>query len=337
MNARKLLSETRAFCIAIRDAAYGWIDDRCPTMAASVAFYTAFSLAPTLIIVIAVAGAFFGEEAVRGQLFAQIKGIVGPEGAAAIQAMVANAWSARGTALIPIVSVAVTAIGATATFAELNSALNTIWRYQGPPDQPVWRGLVRVRLISFALVVGVAFLLIVLLVVDAALAFVGEYLFTDGSVTAVLLDWARRLVSLALLGSAFAILLKVLPSARVKWRDIALGAITASILFAGGKRLFGLYLSTAGTANTFGAAGALAVVLMWLFYSAAVFLFGAELTAIWARRREALRRQEAGLPPAHVQQPHTPNELPRRSEEAGTPPPSATSETPGAKDPAPGA
>jgi membrane protein len=315
MNLRNLPGEAGAFCVAIRDAVVGWIDDRCPTMAASVAFFTAFSLAPTLLIVIAIAGAFFGEDAVRGQLFAQIKGIVGAEGAAAIQAMVANAWRANGTALIPIVSVVVTAIGATATFAELNSALNTIWRYQGPPDQPVWKGLVRVRLISFALVIGVAFLLIVLLVVDAALAFVGEYLLADGSASAILLDWTRRILSLALLASAFAILLKVLPSARVRWRDIALGAITAALLFAGGKRLFGLYLSTAGTANTFGAAGALAVVLMWLFYSAAVFLFGAELTAIWARRRDALRKQAAGLPASDAHNLHTPHELPRRSEE----------------------
>lgn len=316
MNARNILREAGAFCIAVRDAVIGWVDDRCPTMAASVAFYTAFSLAPTLLIVIAIAGAFFGEEAVRGQLFAQIEGIVGADGAAAIQAMVANAWTARGTALIPIVSVAVTAVGATATFAELNSALNTIWRYQGPPDQPVWKGLLRVRLISFALVIGVAFLLIVLLVLDALLAFVGQYLLADGSTSAVLLDWTRRLLSLALLASAFAILLKVLPSARVRWRDIALGAITAAILFAGGKRLFGLYLSTAGTANAFGAAGALAVVLMWLFYSAAVFLFGAELTAIWARRREAQRKQAAGIPASDAHRHHAPHELPRRSEEA---------------------
>jgi membrane protein len=311
-----VLGEMRAFCIAVRDAVVAWVDDRCPTMAASVAFFTAFSLAPTLLIVIAVAGAFFGEDAVRGQLFAQIEGIVGTEGASAIQAMVANAWTMRGTALVPIVSVAITAVGATACFAELNTALNTIWRYQGPPDQPVWKGLVRVRLISFALVIGVSFLLIALLVVDAALAFVGEYILAAGSASAILLDWTRRLMSLALLAVAFAILLKVLPSTRVKWRDIALGAITAALLFAAGKRLFGLYLSTVGTASTFGAAGSLAVVLMWLFYSAAVFLFGAELTAIWARRRVALRKKKAGLPADDAHHVHTPHELPRRSEEA---------------------
>ncbi len=289
MQLHKVWLLSRAFLRAVRDAAMGWLDDRCPTMAASVAFFTAFSLAPTLIIVISVAGTVFGDEAVRGQLFTQISGIVGDEGAAAIQAMVANAWRNQGTSFLPAISVVITAIGATVTFAELNNALNTIWQYQGPKNQPLWRDLLRVRLISFALVVGVGFLLVVLLVLDAFLAFVGEYLLADGSASAFVLSWTRRLLSLALLAVAFAILLKVLPSGKVRWRDVALGAVTAALLFAGGKRLFGIYLSTAGTANTFGAAGSLAVVLMWLFYSASVFLFGAELTAIWARRREARR------------------------------------------------
>ncbi len=252
--------------------------DRCSTMAASIAFYSAFSLAPMLVMVIAVAGWFFGDDAARGQLFEQAHHLIGDEAAASVQAIVEHAHrSGNRSGTAALMSFAALALGASATFASLNTALSVIW----PATESRWSsvfGLVRVRLVSFALVLGVAFLLTVSLVLDTAITFVGRWLWDD-SPYLLAGNLLQFFVGIAVLASAFAALMKFLPDAHVEWRDAAIGGSVSSILFAGGKKLFALYLARTGTASAFGAAGSFAVLLMWLYFSAAVLLLGAEFAA----------------------------------------------------------
>ena len=257
-------------------------EDRCAAMAASIAFYAAFSLAPTLVMVIAVAGWFFGAQAVRGELFAHIHGLLGDEAAAGVQTIVSNARHAGSAGgIAAIISFALLAIGASATFSSLNAALNIVWPLTGPRSSSVI-ALVRVRLISFGLVLGVAFLLIVSLVLDTAITFIGKWLWGD-SPYVVIGNLLQLLVALLVLAFAFAALLKFLPDAVVRWRDAMVGGVVAAVLFSAGKKLFALYLAHAGMANSFGAAGSLAVLLMWLYFSAAVLLLGAEFSAARGR------------------------------------------------------
>ncbi|HEY3596138.1 MAG TPA: YihY/virulence factor BrkB family protein [Paraburkholderia sp.] len=259
-----------------------FIDNRCAAMAASIAFYAAFSLAPTLVMVIAVAGWFFGDDAARGELFRQVHSVLGNDAAAAITTIVQNAHrSGNAGGVAAIISFSLLAIGASATFSSLNNALNVVWPATGPRASSML-ALVRVRLISFSLVLGVAFLLIVSLVLDAAITFVGNWLWGD-SPYIVIGNLLQLLVGLLVLSVAFAGLLKFLPDAPVRWRDALVGGFVAALLFSAGKKLFALYLAHAGMANSFGAAGSLAVLLMWLYFSAVVLLLGAEFSAARGR------------------------------------------------------
>jgi membrane protein len=260
-------------------------EDRCAAMAASIAFYAAFSLAPTLVMVIAVAGWFFGAQAARGELFTHIHGLLGDQAAAGVQTIVENAHhSGSAGGIAAIISFSMLAIGASATFSSLNSALNLVWPYTGPRSSSVI-ALVRVRLISFGLVLGVAFLLIVSLVLDTVITFIGKWLWGDSPYVVIgnLLQFG---VGLLVLAFAFAGLLKFLPDAKVRWRDAFVGGIVAAVLFSAGKKLFALYIAHAGMASSFGAAGSLAVLLMWLYFSAAVLLLGAEFSAARGRMHD---------------------------------------------------
>jgi membrane protein len=262
-----------------------FIEDRCPALAASIAFYAAFSLAPTLVMVIAVAGWFLGGEAARGELYRQVHTVLGNDAAAAISTIVQNAHRSGGAGgAAAIISFVLLAIGASATFSSLNSALNIVWPASGPRASSVM-ALVRVRLISFSLVLGVAFLLIVSLVLDAGITFVGNWLWGD-SPYVVIGNLLQLGVGLLVLSLAFAGLLKFLPDAPVRWRDSLVGGFVAAVLFSAGKKLFALYLAHAGTANSFGAAGSLAVLLMWLYFSALVLLLGAEFAAARGRMHD---------------------------------------------------
>lgn len=270
------LRETR-FVRAVVGALAGFSEDRGTTMAAALAFYAAFSLAPMLVIVIAVAGYFLGPEAVEGRLIDEIGGLVGADGARVVEAMLASAWkSGQGGASTWISTIGV-AVGASATFAQLNQSLNVIWNQA--PSEKAWLTMLRVRLTAFGLVVGIGFLVVVLLVLDAAVSIVVQELLGANPSTRRWITVAQRLTMLVALTAAFAALLKFLPAPKLRWRDVLIGALASALLFSAGKNLFALYLSNAGTASAFGAAGSLAVLLMWLYFSSAVFLFGAELTA----------------------------------------------------------
>jgi len=269
----------------IVDPVTQWIQDHCLMFSASISFFAAFSLAPTLVIVISVASIFFGADAVQGRLFDEISGVVGADAARALEAIVANAWHADIARSTAVLSIAGVLVGASATFSSLHSALNVIWPTPLVSTRESIVGLLRVRLMSFGLVVGAGLLVVALLVLDALVEVLGHWAFGDGSPFIVLSGLTQRAISLAMLMLAFTVLLKFLPTTRMLWRDAALGAAAAALLFEGGKRLFAFYLQHAGTANMFGAAGSLAIILMWLYYSAAVFLLGAELSATAARKR----------------------------------------------------
>lgn len=264
----------------ISDAVRGWFRDRCSSQAAALAFFALFSLAPMLVLVVAVASYVVDASAVPDRIFAELGRVVGAAAAEAVRGTVSQSrlsdWSSEAT----IASIAVTIVGGTATFAELKSALNTILvtpTIATPAISSVTWTFVKARLLSAALVAGIGFLLIVSLAFDAVMTMLGAPMATA-------LNWLRvDLVATAVvLALAFATLLKVLPDAYVLWPDALWGGLVASVMFTVGKYVFAFYLAAAGTANAFGAAGSVAVTLMWLFYSAAVFFFGAEV--VWARR-----------------------------------------------------
>src|SRR5438034_981938 len=234
-----------------------WSEDRAPRMGAALAYYTVFSLAPVLVIAIGVAGIFFGQRMAEGRLMHEIRNLVGPEGAGAIRAMIANAAADRpGGMVATMMGVAALVVGATGAFVELQDALNTIWKVQPRP-----RGLLRMlkdRFLSFTLVVGIGFLLLVSLVISAALAALGSV--TARYVSPSLLHGVNFLVSFGVITVLFAMIFKILPDAKIAWRDVWLGAAVASLLFSAGKFIIGLYLGKSGMASAYGAAGSLVIV-----------------------------------------------------------------------------
>lgn len=265
----------------VGSALWRWSDDRCSSMSAALAFYAAFSLAPMLVIVTAVASFFFGEAAAQGRIYAGFASLVGKEGATVVQSMMASAWKSGQGGWAGWLSLVAIVIGASATFSELHRAINIIWRTR--PEEHVVATMIRVRLTSFGLVVGTGFLIVVLLVADTAITFATEVALY-GTFIHPLVGLVQHALSFGFLCLAFTVLLKVLPDTTVRWRAAAVGGFAAAFLFSGGKHLFALYLAHAGTANAFGAASALAVMMMWFFFSAAVFLLGAELAAPFSNR-----------------------------------------------------
>jgi membrane protein len=258
---------------ALLKAGVVWANGRCVSMAAAVAFFSAFSLAPTLVIFVAIGGAFFGPEAVRGQVVDELRGLLGEDGALALQGMIESAWMAEATGLKTLLSVLTLLVGASATFAELNGDVNQLWRAPPRPGATAFGAFLRVRLLSIGLVVGVGFLLVVSLVLDAGIRALRDVMWPPQEAVRVLMSVVNQPVALALPAVTFGLLMKAMITVGVRLRQLALGGLVASVLFNLGKSVFGLYRARAGTADAFGAAGSLAVILMWLFYSAAVFLY----------------------------------------------------------------
>jgi len=268
-----------------RGAVTGFLSDRCTTLGASIAFYSAFSLAPTLLIVLAVVGWFFGKDAAEGRLFAQIKDITGPEAAGAMQAMVEHAHRSSGSGIAAAVSVVLLLVGASATFSSLNTALDEVFKVESRKGISGLALLLRARLVSFGLVMGFGFLLVVSLVLDTAIQTVGHSVL--GSITmTVVAAVAQTIFGLVAMTAGFGVFIKWLPDVRVRFKSALIGGAVAAVLFSVGRHLFGLYLAHARTAGSFGAAGSLAVLMMWLYFSATVFLIGAEVTAILEPSRQ---------------------------------------------------
>lgn len=261
-----------------------WLEDKSSRLAAALAYYTAFSLAPLLIIVIALAGFFFGEEAAVGQIVSQIQGLVGRDGAQLIQTAIENANKPGSNAdlIASLVNIAVLLFAATGVFAQLQDALDTIWEVAPKPGRGIW-GFIRKRFLSFTMILGIGFLLLVSLIVSAALAAIANSI--SGLLPSVLLWRILNLViSIGVITLLFAMIYKFLPDVKITWGDVWIGAAITALLFTLGKYLIGLYLRNSSFGSTYGAAGSLVIVLAWVYYSAQILFFGAEFTQVYARR-----------------------------------------------------
>ena len=260
-----------------------WQEDKVPLWAAALAYYTIFSLAPLLLI--AIAGVVFGEDAARGEIVGQIQGLVGKEGATAIQSMIQNAHRpGSGGTVATVVGVVTLLFGASGVFGQLQDALNTIWGVKPKPGQGI-KSFLQSRFLSFAMVLVIGFLLLVSLVLSAALAAISTFfnhLLPDVAIVGQLVNFV---VSFAFITLLFAGIYKFLPDVNVAWKDLWIGAATTALLFNIGKFLIGLYLGSSGASSTYGAAGSLVVILLWVFYSAQIILFGAEFTQVYAKYR----------------------------------------------------
>lgn len=267
----------------LKETVTGWWEDGASRLAAALSYYTAFAIAPLLVLVIAVTGALFGEEAVRGQLERELSSLVGSEAAMLIEGMVAKAGSDESAGWASALGILALLFGATGVFVELQNALNVVWDVEPRPGRGI-RGFLETRILSFAMVLGIGFLLLVSLVISAAVALVtssmGRYAFGEAAL-ATGLSFASSFVTITLL---FAMIYKYLPDVRIAWRDVWVGAAATSFLFSTGKWLIGLYLGRSATASTYGAAAALAILLLWVYYSAQIVLLGAEFTQVYARR-----------------------------------------------------
>ena len=281
---------TREVWSLLRESVAEWIDDSASRKGAALAYYTIFSLAPILILAIAIAGMFFGEEAARGEIVAQIHGLVGIEGARAVQAMIENA-SRPGAGLVAAsIGMITLFIGATSALAELKDDLDEIW--DAPPEKR--RGFwyfVRKRVMSVGLILALGFLLLVSLVFSAVLtALMTKWGPTDATGLVLwLLQAVNFVLSFALVTTLFAMIYKILPAVRIAWRDVIIGAVVTSLLFSIGKFLIGLYLGNSAIASTYGAAGSVIVILVWVYYSTQIFLFGAEFTKVYAYQHGSRR------------------------------------------------
>jgi len=271
-----------------------WFAHRAASKGAALSFYMLFSLAPILVLVISIAGLFFGAEAARGEIFSQLEGLVGEQGAAAIQEILAATHRAGGSGMAALVATAILFVGATSAFAELKSSLDDIWHVPVPATAG-WQQLLRARLLSFSLVLVLAFMLLVSLIVNAALAVVERLwgqLWTQ-SWFAPVADVISTAFSFAVVTALFAVIFKMLPNARIAWRDVTMGAVITALLFSIGKRLIGLYLGNSAVASSYGAAGSVVALMLWVYYSAQIFFFGAELTRQYALQFGSLRGKPA--------------------------------------------
>ncbi|OUL35170.1 YihY/virulence factor BrkB family protein [Nostoc sp. 106C] len=260
-----------------------WSEDKASRLAAALAYYTIFSIAPLLIIVIAIVGAVFGEEAARGEIVRQIQGLVGRPGAEFIETAIQNANQPQTGTIASIISILVLLLGATGLFNELQDALNTIWEVKPKPGAGV-NNMVRQRVLSFAMVLGIGFLLLVSLVVSAGLT--ALVTFFSNLVPGVDFIWqiVNFILSFAITTILFGLIFKVLPDVKITWGDVIIGASITSILFSIGRFLLGQYLGNGGFGSAYGAAGSLVVILAWIYYAAQILFFGAEFTQVYARR-----------------------------------------------------
>jgi membrane protein len=267
-----------------KEAASAWSDDYAPSMGAALSYYSVFSLAPLLFIVIAVAGLIFGEEAARGEVFGQLQGLMGDDAAAAVEAMLAGLRTPERGATSALISLGVLFVGATTVFGELQDALDRIWHVPARERQGGPWGLLRARLLSFGMILGIAFLLMVSLVMSAAISALGKWWSSAFGEWELLLQTVNAGVGYVMTTVVFAMIYKYIPRVPVAWRDVWLGAAVTALLFTIGRTLIGLYIGKSGIASGFGAAGSVAIVFVWVYYSAQIFLLGAEFTHVYAMR-----------------------------------------------------
>jgi len=276
-------------------------EDYAASMGAALAYYTTFSLAPVLVVVIAVAGLVFGQDAARGEIVYQLRGLVGNESAKAIQELLKSASQPGKSVLASVIGIGTLLIGATSVFAELQSSLDRIWRAPALKRQTGIWSLLRDRLLTFGMVVAIGFLLLVSLALSAAVSAVDRWGGTLFPTWHSVLQVVNLCVGFGLTSLLFAMAYRILPRVRIAWRDVVIGAIATAALFEGGKYLIGLYLGRASVSSGFGAAGSLVIVLAWVYYSAQIFLLGAEFTWVYAHSHGSRAGQEpAPAPPIPI-------------------------------------
>lgn len=271
-NDWKLLKETFT----------GFTDDKGLKLSASLSYYTIFSLGPLLLLLISLVGIFFGREAATGKLFQEINGLIGVQAATQVQEIIKNMELSGTTTSAVIIGGITLIIGATTVFGEIQDSINIIWRVKAKPKRG-WLKLIKDRLLSSSLIVGLGFLLIVSLIVNGALQALNDWLrnyFPD--ITVLFFNVLNILISFTVITILFGVIFKVLPDVKIKWKDVRIGAFFTACLFMLGRFLIGFYLETAGTASAYGAAGSLIIILLWVYYTAAILYFGAEFTRVYA-------------------------------------------------------
>lgn len=274
----------------VKQSFSAWVDDDASSMGAALAYYTLFSIAPLLLIVITTAGLVFGEEAVRGEIFGQLRGLMGDEGAQAIETLLASVSKPEEGVLGTIIGAVFLLIGATTVFNELQDAFDRIWKTpSGKQRSGVW-ALIRSRLLSFGLILGIGFLMMVSLVFSAAMAAMGKWWGPLFARLELLANGLNFIVSFVLATAVFAMLYKFMPRVRMSWQDVWAGAAATALLFAVGKSLIGMYIGKSAISSGFGAAGSLVVVLVWVYYSAQIFLLGAEFTKVFSHVHGSRKR-----------------------------------------------
>ena len=266
----------------VKDTTAAWIDDYAPSMGAALSYYTVFSLAPMLLIVISVAGLVFGAEAARGEIFGQLRGLMGADAAKAVEDLLTSVSEPKEGIAATVIGIGLLLVGATSVFGELQDALDRIWRAPARDRSGGVLGLVRARLLSFGMILGIAFLLMVSLVFGAATAALGRWWSGAFGSWEVLAQSVNVGVGFAVTTLGFAMIYKLMPRVKVQWHDVWLGAAVTALLFTIGRVLIGLYIGKSGIASGFGAAGSLIVIFVWVYYSAQIFLLGAEFTWIYA-------------------------------------------------------
>ncbi|MBQ5948383.1 YihY/virulence factor BrkB family protein [Massilia sp. ST3] len=292
MAVSKWIPYSRQIVHVLRCAVSEWLDHRASSKGAALAFYTLFSLAPILVLVIAVAGFFYGAEAAQGQLLNELRGLVGKQGAETIQAILAGAQNKETGRFATIVASILLFIGATTVFAELKDSLDEIWDVPKPTGSGVWV-VIRTRLLSFGLILVLAFLLMVSLVVSAGMAVVERYIGGMWKEAALILGWVASGISFLVIATLFGVIYKLLPKIKLSWHDVTIGALGTAAMFTLGKFGIGLYIGNSGAADSFGAAGSLIALLLWVYYSAQIFFLGAEFARQYALKMGSLRHRPA--------------------------------------------
>lgn len=273
----------------LKNLAAAWQADQCSRKAAALAYYTAFSLAPILVIVLGLVGLFADARAASDEIREQLGALVGPAGADVLDALVRHTLTEASGGIAALIALPVLLIGATTAFSELKQSLDEIWGVEAPAQSGIW-GLLRTRLASFSLILVIAFLLLVSLAANAAIALLSKRLAdVIGLSGTIALQVFSILLTLTVVASIFAAIYKLLPAIRLRWRDVGRASLVATVLFLIGQIAIGLYLGNSATASAYGAAGSLAVLMLWIYYSTTVFFLGAELNKFWLRPGEAAR------------------------------------------------
>lgn len=272
----------------LKDSGKDFIDDDCPAQAAALSYYTIFSLPPLLMLILLILGAVLDPQDIQGQLESQIGSLMGPSATEQIRTIIQQAHEPGSGGILPtVLGIAALLLGAAGAFGQLQAALNRTWEVAPDPQKGGLKSFLMKRVFSFGMILSVAFLLLVSLVLSAALSAFGGALggMLPEGVSAILLQGLNQVISFVVIAALFATIFKVLPDATIAWRDVGVGAAATALLFVAGKFLLGLYLGRSNPGAAFGAAGALAVMLVWIYYSSMILLLGAEFTRAWADRR----------------------------------------------------